>query len=120
VIILIATVYFFTGLSYIISDLLGILYSDWQTNTNAIFSIIIGGGLFFTKNWARLLCIAFDSLHLIVGVYSLFGMLLLLTSPEFLERKIFGIITQLILMLMSGMLVYYFTRPKVKEHFKEH
>jgi len=87
------------------------------------FSILVGIFLLKLKNWAR---VATLILSILVAVETV------LTTPHVLRQLIAmdphgAFLTQLVLLIVTGcslafngVMLYYFTRPKTKEQFKQH
>ncbi len=96
------------GIMLIISSIAGILgrYADWRLLIY-IPLFISGVGILFLKNWARVLSI------LILTIFTIETFIILknFSTPILIIMQAFGVIYFLFL-------IYYLTRPKVKEQFK--
>ena len=80
----------------------------------AIAYLIAAKGLFKLLKWARMYMIIFAIVAAIYNIISLF----LYSSYFFAQRPLMMYFVIAMILLWSGIVIYFFTRPKVKEQFK--
>lgn len=102
-----------TPLSNILISIL--LYHRIQQLYLSIFfsfiSVISGIGILLLKEWARKLVVILATLAIFVSLTSFF------IIPEVIFKSIFKLIVNIWMFIYGSLLLYFFTRPKVKERF---
>ena len=78
-----------------------------------LFSIIIGINILLLKEWARKFVIIFAILLIFLSLTSFF------IIPEVIFKNNFNLITNFWMLIYGSLLLYFFTRLKIKEQFRK-
>ena len=78
-----------------------------------LFSIIVGIGILLLKVWALKLVRFFPIFTIFVSLGSFF------IIPDVIFKNIFNLIINIWMFIYGSLLLYFFTRPQVKEQFRK-
>ena len=89
----------------------------------APFSLVTGIGLLRLKNWARIAILVISPLVMAENIFTTPYVVAKMAAPDPRIARILEITTWTLVglvLIFNAAILYYFTRPKVKEQFEKH
>ncbi len=102
-----------------LAGILGYYYTPLQYLFRGFFvlyPVITGIGILLLKEWARKLAIIFAILTTILAIFVCLAKSFI--NPEIFFKNVYDLIANISMIIIGSLLLYFFTRPKVKEQFK--